>query len=313
MVGSGTFLKKIVKFWDKLFCCFGEKNVKITETFVIPAGGKNNMKMVVLMENTCQDETLFAEHGLSVYIETKKHKLLADTGASAAFMDNARRLGVDLQMVDTVILSHGHYDHAGGITEFCRGNKAAQIYMQNTAGADYYHDERYIGIDKEILKLPQVRLLEGDYRIDEELDLFTHITGRRFYPQSNLELSRRVEGKNEQDPFDHEQCLVVHDETGSILISGCAHNGILNVLDRYREIYGDDPDLVISGFHMMKKTEYTREEIQTICQTARELKKLKTTFYTGHCTGQAAIRLMQPILGEQLISLYTGMTLSLGE
>ena len=264
------------------------------------------MKIVTLMEDTCGHSECCFEHGLSVYIETKNHKILMDTGATNAFIHNAAKLGVDLGKVDTVILSHGHYDHAGGLLAFCEINKHAQIYMQQTATGDYYHGERYIGIDKEIQNLPQVHFLQGDYEIDEELSLFTNIAGRRFFPQSNLLLSERVNGNNVQDAFLHEQCLVVHTPESTVLLSGCAHNGILNILDRYQELYHSIPDSVVSGFHMMKKTDYTPEETRTIRETAMELKKMKTRFYTGHCTGQKALDLMKPIMGEQLKEIHSG-------
>lgn len=264
------------------------------------------MKIFALIEDTCGNPECSYEHGLSIYVETEKHKLLVDTGATSAFLENAKKLGIDLGKVDTVILSHGHYDHSGGILGFSEINHKAQIYMQQKAGEDYYHDERYIGIDKKILELPQVHLLNGDFIIDEELFLFANITGRKYYPNSNLVLSKKINGKLEQDIFDHEQCLVIRQSSQTTLISGCAHNGILNILDRYQELFGDVPDKVISGFHMMKKTDYTEKEIENICNTAKELKKFKTQFYTGHCTGEAAIKLMKPIMGEQLAKIHSG-------
>ncbi len=265
------------------------------------------MEIVTLVENSCGDPRCTAEHGLSIYVRTAMHCLLVDTGASAAVVENASQLGIDLAEVDTVILSHGHYDHGGGILAFHALNPHARIYMQKGATYDYYHGERYIGIDKRIAGLSQVHFLEGDLQIDEELFLFTGIRGRRFFPASNLQLSRREEGVDCQDPFDHEQCLVIADEGKHILISGCAHNGILNILDRYREIFADDPDMVISGFHMMKKGEYSEEEKRLVCSTARELSRMKTVFYTGHCTGGKAMRLMAPIMGKKLQALQCGV------
>lgn len=264
------------------------------------------MKIAVLMEDTCGDQTCLFEHGLSVYVETEHHKILVDTGASDAFLENAEKMGVSLQEVDTVVLSHGHYDHSGGLTAFCERNRKARIYMQKSALGDYYHNERYIGVDKRIGEFPQVCLLSGDFVIDGELSVFSNITGRRFYPQSNLELSEEAGGKRMQDTFSHEQCLVIRTPEQSILLSGCAHNGILNILDRYEELYHGMPDLVISGFHMMKKTDYTPEETKIICDTARELKKWKTRFFTGHCTGEKAIELMMPIMGGQLVQIHSG-------
>lgn len=264
------------------------------------------MKVVILMEDTCADSSCAYEHGLSVYIETKKHRLLVDTGKTDAFIRNAQKLGIDLAGVDTVILSHGHYDHAGGILAFHQHNSRAKIYMQRAAGDDYYHNDRYIGIDKRILELSQIQTLDGDLRIDEELFLFTNITGRTYFSKSNLLLSKRVDGQNIPDSFAHEQCLVVTQDKEHMLFSGCAHNGILNILDRYREYFASDPKFVVSGFHMMKKGAYTQEETEAICQTAQRLNRMDTVFYTGHCTGEPAYLLMEPYMDGKLRRIHSG-------
>lgn len=267
------------------------------------------MKIITLVEDVCGNEICGYEHGLCIYVETEKHKLLLDTGATDLFLKNAKALGVDLSQVDTVILSHGHYDHSGGILKFAQINPSAKIYMQRSASGDYYHGERYIGMDREIAELPQVQLLDGDFKIDDELSVFSNITGRKFWPQSNLVLKKRVNGEEVQDDFAHEQCLVIFGEQGNYLLSGCAHNGILNILDRYKQIYGEVPRAVISGFHMMKKSEYEEEEIKMIRCTAEELCNMETVFYTGHCTGERAFELMKPIMGEKLLPMRSGVRL----
>lgn len=264
------------------------------------------MKILTLIENTSGNPACACEHGLSVYIETIKHKILLDTGASDAFLQNARKLNVDLTKVDILVLSHGHYDHAGGIMAFSEINPRARIYMKETAACDYYHGQRYIGIDKRISKLPQVHLVDQDEKIDDELSVFSHVTGRRFFAQSNLSLTKRIAGTDVQDFFDHEQYLVITQNQTRILLSGCAHNGILNILDQYQTLYGGLPQIVISGFHMMKKTAYTEEEVTVIRKTADELSAMPTVFYTGHCTGEAAYAIMKSIMGNKLLPLHSG-------
>lgn len=264
------------------------------------------MKLVILMEDTCGKPVCEYEHGLSVYIETGKHKILMDAGASDRTIFNAEKLGVDLSKVDTAVLSHGHYDHSGGFAAFARLNRDAVIYVQKSAFGDYFHGERYIGVRKEIAGLPGIEMLEGGRKIDGELSVFTGITGRRYWPRSNTALSEITEGQEHQDEFRHEQCLVIRGEK-TLLLSGCAHNGILNILDRYQELYGSQPDIVLSGFHMMKKTEYTEQETEIIRQTAKELAEKNILFYTGHCTGQRAIDIMKPVLGDRLVPLHCGM------
>ncbi|MCR5600343.1 MAG: MBL fold metallo-hydrolase, partial [Ruminococcus sp.] len=238
---------------------------------------------------------------------TEKHKLLLDTGQTDAVVKNAEVLGIDLTAVDTVILSHGHYDHSGGILPFSKLNLSAQIIMQRKAAEPHYNGERYIGIDTDILKLPNVRLIDGDMQLDDELFLFSGIAGRRCYPQGNRKLSCLKEGVKTEDDFMHEQCLVITQNGKHWLLSGCAHNGILNILDRYREIFGNAPDYVITGFHMMKKDgEHTEAEKTVIIQTAQELAKMNTFFYSGHCTGIPAFEMMKEIMGDKLIALHSG-------
>ena len=269
------------------------------------------MRIVTLVENSCGNENCIAEHGLSIYIETEKHKLLLDTGQTDAVVRNAEALGVDLNVVDTVILSHGHYDHSGGILPFSKLNHTAQIIMQRKAAEPHYNSERYIGIDTDILKLPNVRLIDGDMQLDDELFLFSGITGRRCYPQGNRKLSSLKDGVKTEDDFMHEQCLVITQNGKRWLLSGCAHNGILNILDKYKELFNSYPDYVITGFHMMKREgEHTEEEKTVIIQTAHELSQLDTVFYSGHCTGIPAFELMKVIMGEQLIALHSGEHIS---
>ena len=246
------------------------------------------MRIVNLVENEVGSSGCEAAHGLSFYIETEKHKLLFDTGGgrsptaipgefpnydacsrvsdtdpSEVVLRNAQRLGIGLSAVDTVILSHGHYDHSGGILPFSELNPRAKIYMQHNAGGEFYAFDgeekgyRYIGIDKKILSLPQVQLLHGDTKLDDELQLFTVDVERRTYPlpSTNARLRELCGGVYSQDDFSHEQNLLLTTSGKKILFCGCAHNGILNVLDALERKFGTGalPDLVIGGFHLMNR------------------------------------------------------------
>lgn len=268
------------------------------------------MRVWNLVENLASGEDFLAEHGLSFYVETEKHRLLVDTGASDAFLQNAEKLGIDLRTVDTLVLSHGHYDHGGGIRAFAGINPNARIYVRENVFQEYYHDRAsgmdYIGLDQELKLLPQIVVVGGDLCLDEELSLFTNVTGRRMWPEGNRELKVRSNGALVQDTFSHEQYLILSCERKEILISGCAHNGILNILDAYQARKGRLPDLVISGFHMMKNGDYTEEEAEMIRRTARELKEMPTRFVTGHCTGERAYELLREILGDQIRYVRSG-------
>lgn len=277
------------------------------------------MRIINLIENTEGKVGCACAHGLSFYVETERHKLLLDLGPSEETIQNAKSLEVDLSEIDTVVLSHGHYDHSGGIIPFTKVNDKALIYMQEPAMDDYFADDgkdalprfRYIGIDKNIADLSQVRFLKGDTKIDDELDVFVIRKRTHELPFTNKRLLVRKGDEYRRDDFCHEHFLVIHQDGKSILMSGCAHNGILSILDAYKEKYGKVPDLVVSGFHLMKKTDYSDSEIEAIKTIANELKKFPTKFVTCHCTGTIAFDEMKRIMGDSLEYVHSGEEVSL--
>ena len=272
------------------------------------------MKILNLIEDTKGRSDLTNAHGLSFYIETKMHKIILDLGPSEKTIYNAKTLGVDLSEVDTVILSHGHYDHSGGIIPFTKINDKAIIYMQDNVTKEYYADDgqnaiaryRYIGIDKDISNLSQVRFVNGDFKIDDELELFVINNKKHEIPFTNRRLLVKEGDTFKQDDFNHEHFLVVHQNGKSYLMSGCAHNGMLNIIEEYIDRYGTAPDVVVSGFHLAKKKEYSETEVEEIRALAEELKKYPTRFVTCHCTGMKAFELMKEIMGDKLEYVHTG-------
>lgn len=270
------------------------------------------MRIVNLVENTEGLSCCRAEHGLCFYIETKKHKILMDTGQSDLLIENAKKLGVDLTKVDIAFLSHGHYDHSGGILPFAKINSTARIYIKADAFGDYYStnygdEPKFIGIDKSIRDLEQVEVIDGNVEIDDELSVFAGIRYDNPAPLTNKRLFKKEDGELINDDFAHEQCLVIKQDGKTYLFSGCAHHGVLNVLDRYKELYGDDPDYVFSGFHTMRKSgNYTDEDKAYIENTAEQLKSYKSKFYTCHCTGVEPYEMMKNILGDKIDYIHCG-------
>lgn len=297
------------------------------------------MRIINLVENEIGESGCEAAHGLSFYVETDNHKLLfdagggrsptaipleqpksaacsraSDTSPSEVVLRNAQTLGVNLSAVDTVILSHGHYDHSGGILPFAEINPRAKLYMQHNAGGEYYAFDgeekgfRYIGIDKKILSLPQVQLLKGDAKIDDELLLFT--VDQRAYPlpSTNKRLRELCDGEYIQDEFHHEQNLLLTAGGKKIIFCGCAHNGILNVMETLERKFGSDslPDLVIGGFHLMKRTEFSEADTVEVTEIANRLKSYKAHFATCHCTGIPVYTQMKEIMGGQLSYVRSG-------
>ena len=284
------------------------------------------MKIVNIIENEKGENVdVVASHGLCFYVETEKHKILVDAGPSDVILENAKALGLefrrvlfrsalglDLTLVDTLILTHGHYDHSGGIMAFASINPNAKIYMQEKALRDYYAFDgeglpyRYIGVDKAIASLPNVVLVNGDMKIDDELFLFVVDTISDLLPSTNKRLLRKEGDVYLKDNFNHEQCLVINCGKKTVLFSGCAHNGILNIIKTFKRKYGGRLSAVVSGFHLMKKSGYTKDDEDEETYIAEKLNIYGTKFFTCHCTGLEPFKVMKRILQSKLEYVYSG-------
>ena len=251
------------------------------------------MKIITLMDD--QPSSSFKnEHGLSFYIQTKNHTLLFDTGASSLFLENAEMLSLPIEEVDTLIISHGHYDHTGGLSSFLKVNKKADIYLQEQALLPHYHDEKYIGMDPTLNLSSRVTLLSSSKKINDHFYLLSGLS----HPKEGM-----YEGDDHHlDPFLHEQSLVIDED---VLIAGCAHNGIMNILDAFYKHFHHYPRLVIGGFHLR-----SGKDLEGCEELAKALKKTKALFYTGHCTSDDAYNKMKPIMNDQLHRFRIGETIN---
>ena len=244
------------------------------------------MKITVLNENTCKTG-LPCEHGLSLFIETQGHKILFDAGQTDIFARNAQTLGIDLTQADIAVLSHGHYDHGGGLETFFGINKTAPVYISRHAFENYYNGEKYIGINSSIKDNSRVILTCGKTAIGEGLTLYPAEEVREVFalPESGLTVMRGAE--KVPDDFRHEQYLMIEEGGKRILISGCSHKGIVSIAARFR------PDVLIGGFHLSKITDET-----TLADCAEHLRFYGTEYYTCHCTGVPQYEYLSNITGK---------------
>ena len=244
------------------------------------------MRLLTLVENTSRCD-LKAKHGLSLYLETEKHKLLFDLGPDGTLFENAEKLGVDLAAVDTVVISHGHYDHGGALGAFLARNHTAQVYLQRGAFAPHFSKAGLlklpIGLDPSLAQHPQVHLLDGDAEIDEELSVFTvSDTSRCHSPMNDVLLDDK--GK---DRFAHEQNLVIRGGE-TVLLTGCGHCGIVNIMHQAAPL---QPKYCIGGFHLFNLALRKTAPVPLLDEIAAALAAYpETVFYTCHCTGEKALR-----------------------
>ena len=254
------------------------------------------MKLVTLMENTTACDNLRCEHGLSLYLETGNHKILFDAGQSSAFAENAEKLGVDLEKVDFAVLSHGHYDHGGGLERFLEINKTAPVYISSHAFEPHYSANGYIGLDLQLQGKEQLRSVAEETRLEEGITLYQ----LEVVPADTAELEMEEQGQRKPDDFRHEQYLLVEEGGKRILISGCSHKGILQIMEAFR------PDILVGGFHFMKITEEAK-----LAEAAKKLLEYDTVYYTGHCTGLTQYAYLKSVMGDQLHYIAAGTIVEL--
>ncbi len=268
------------------------------------------MRIFTLMEDTACAPEFVCEHGLSFYIETSGRKLLFDMGQTDLFLQNAAARGIDLSAVDTAFVSHGHYDHGGGLAAFLKINDHAPVYVQEKAFEPHFSHKpegiKNIGLDTALAANPRLRRVSGVTQIDEALTLFSDITGADCVPQGNRTLYEREDGQYVPDRFQHEQSLMVREGDKAVLFTGCAHRGVINICARAKELLGRDPDVVIGGMHLFSPSTGKSEPDENICAVGERLANTQSRYYTCHCTGPHAYDVLRETLGERIVFLSAG-------
>ena len=240
------------------------------------------MKITALIENTSACD-LPTEHGLSLFVETAEVKFLFDMGQTDLFARNAETLGIDLTTVDFAVLSHGHYDHGGGLKAFLGLNDHAPVYMSRLAFEPHYNGtEKYIGLDQDLKTSNRLIYVDEDMRITESIMVYGCHNAQKVMNFGSCGLNMIQDGRMTEDDFRHEQYLLVEENGRKILFSGCSHRGILNIMHWFR------PDILIGGFHLSKLP-----LDETLAGYAKALNAYPTVFYTGHCTGTAQYQFMK--------------------
>lgn len=278
------------------------------------------MRVTVLMENSTPSSRLAARHGLSLWLELDDgRRVLFDMGPNDGFLANARSLGVDVTEADLAVVSHGHYDHGGGLGAFLAAcgdaGRDVPVYVREHAFEEHVSGtpERHhaIGLDPALATDPRVRPTGERCDLGGGLALFS--TARRAHPtaRSNGRLMERRDGALVPDRFLHEQSLIVREGDCLTLVSGCSHGGVLNLMDVAEELAGAPLTSVVAGFHLMDPSGGTVEDEGLTRSLARELAARPARYLTCHCTGTDAFALLRDELGGRVSYLHVGSRVTL--
>ena len=272
-----------------------------------------SLKITTLIENNSDENNiLLSEHGLSLYIEIDEMKILFDTGQSGDFIKNAEKLKIDLNNLDYVILSHGHYDHSGGFTKLVEntknpfklivGNRFFNKKYKLLESNEYKFngnsfDEKYIDVNNISTKY----ITEDIFNITENVILFSNFERNTEFEVLNKKFYIKQNDQYVIDDFSDEIVLAVKTEKGLVVILGCSHVGVVNILKTIIKRTGMGIYCVVGGSHLIEADELR------LNNTIKYFKENNISILRlSHCTGENAIRKLQYEIGNKFVYNNTG-------
>lgn len=263
-----------------------------------------SIRIVTLSENTVCAGRYLAEWGLSILVETEKVKVLLDTGASVSAQHNADLMGIDLRDIDKIILSHGHYDHTGGLRQLLRRrSKEIEIIAhpdiwQEKYGRRKNRPARYAGIPFQRAELESLgarfNLTTKPVMISDNVMSTGEIPMTNDFEEVASTLFIRDSGNLQPDMVMDDQALISKTHLGLIVILGCAHRGIINTIHQAQKLTGiEEIHTVVGGCHLVGAS---KERIQQTIAALKELKVQKLG--VSHCTGLPAAVALAREFGE---------------
>ena len=270
-------------------------------------------RITIITDNLAAGVGLVAEHGFSAAVQTGGRYILFDTGAGNTARNNLSRLGFDGTRFDALVLSHGHYDHTGGLFEQSSPINADALFASDALFQNHLRENAdksfdYIGIpfDRKTLESSYDLRLSSDFReifpkiyLSGRIDKFeTFDADKRLYVEKSGEIAK--------DAFSDEQFLIIDSSKGLIVLTGCSHSGVINIIKHTEKLFsGKSIYALIGGFHLFRSND------KDVLRTAKFLKDRNINkIHTGHCTGIEQTFMLKSEL-ENVELLQTGTVIEI--
>jgi 7,8-dihydropterin-6-yl-methyl-4-(beta-D-ribofuranosyl)aminobenzene 5'-phosphate synthase len=267
--------------------------------------------ITVLVENTAGRRGLLGEHGLSFWITANDKSLLFDTGQGMALPHNAKILGIALEDLTAIALSHGHYDHTGGLPFLLEKCPNTELFLHPAALQPKYSVNNYIGSPLEAQNCLGNRRLVWTEKPTEIIS-GVYLTGTipRHQPLEDTgETFWRDPAHQELDHLPDDQALFLNSPEGWVVILGCAHSGVINTLDYIAQLTGTQQFyLVMGGMHLLYASS---DRLQATVAALKTYNVQKIG--ANHCTGLKALTSIWHSLGERCFDCRVGTRLSFGK
>lgn len=243
------------------------------------------MKLRVLVDNnTLIDQYFLGEPALCFYIEDEGIRLLFDVGYSEAFLRNAEKMGIPLNSVEKIVISHGHDDHTRGLVYFFKEKNSCPTEI--IAHPDAFHEKRYEGericspyLEDDLKELCKLTLSKDPLKISENIYFLGEVPSR-FEFERRTPIGRKKEGSSETDDLLFDDTGIVYkSEAGIVVITGCSHSGICSIIEYAREVCDEKQvRAVIGGFHLFENNDRANKTIDYLRTLNIEC------IYPCHCT-----------------------------
>ncbi|TRO78798.1 MBL fold metallo-hydrolase [Desulfuromonas acetexigens] len=268
------------------------------------------IRLTILCENSVRPQAnLIGEHGFACHVETPAGNYLFDTGQGFGIIQNALTLKKDLAKLKAILLSHGHYDHTGGLPEVLRRTGPIDVHGHPDLFLARYREDRFIGIPhrREYLEAQGARFILNRemHKVAQGLWLTGEVPRHTAFEQGDPLMTAVCCGTTSHDDILDDLSLVVESEKGLILVLGCAHAGLVNIMDHVLAKLGRDGFYAILGGTHLGFADDAQFERTLQALDNYKVEKLGVS----HCTGLPHAARLQAILGERFFFGSVGSVL----